>query len=89
MVRARIINWLEPFIDRIDARLQAWADSNARIVRVESVPPHYVVEVKSLGQWVPRIFSTTSDLAEAEQWLRRETGREPWPPAATRTPLSR
>jgi hypothetical protein len=89
MVRERIRDWLEPIIDRIDARIQAWADSRARIVRVESdgAPPYYVVEVKSFGRWVPRVFSTTADIAEAEQWLRRETGRESWPPAATRTPL--
>jgi hypothetical protein len=83
-----LVDWLEPIIARVDARLQAWSDARARIVLVESsdAAPYYVVEVKSLGGWIPRVFSATPILADAERWWRRETGREPWP-TRTRTPL--
>jgi hypothetical protein len=89
MIPDRIKDRLEPYIVRVDTYLRACMDSRARIVRVvpSDAAPYYIVEVKSLGRWIPRVLSMTSDLAKAEQWWRRETGRESWPPPATRTPL--
>lgn len=78
---SRLLDWLEPYILKVDAWLQDRLDASARIVRVtpSDASPYYVVEVKSFDRWIPRVFSATPDYAEAERWWRRETNREAWP----------